>query len=204
VLTGPCEFHCPEANFHVWSEKPLHLKLHDWDGHLDVEGEFTTSAGPVNVQTRNGKFDLNGLELVVMDLGTLRRIEQRADDQLLKQGDPQKLMEYIYAEARSGNLLPMAKWQLRSEPGRREAADPGVRREAIRELRLDPTAAAKMTAEGIAIEHCRREEYPRVLQTARIKTKRIDTTQVEWAAEGVHESSFGRLISGPDGWAPAK
>jgi hypothetical protein len=109
AMVGPCEFHCPEANFHVWSEKPLRLTLRNWDGLLDVEGEFTTSAGAVNVETRNGKFDLNGLELVVMDLEALRRVEQQADEKRLKQDDPQKVMDYIYAEGRLGNLLPMAR-----------------------------------------------------------------------------------------------
>jgi hypothetical protein len=203
-LAGPCEFHCSEANFHVWSEKPLHLKLHDWDGHLNVEGEFTAIAGTVNIETRNGKLDLNGLELVVMDLEALRRVEQRTDDQLLRQDDPQKLMDYIYAEARLGNFLPMAKWHLRSESGRLEAKDPEKRRDTIRELQLDPAMAAKMSAEEIAIEELRREEYASVLQTTRIKVKRTDSTHADWEAEGAHKSSDGKLIFTPDGWAPNK
>ena len=204
ALAGRCEFHCPEANFHVWSEKPLRLKLHDWDGNLDVEGEFSAGAGTVTVETRNGKFNLNGLELVVLDLEALRRIEQRADDQLLKQDDPQKVMDYIYTEGRLGNLLPMARWHLRSETGRRQASDPGPRRELIRELRLDPAAAAKMSAEEIAIEVCRREDYASVLQTHRITVRRIDATHAEWGTDGAREFSSGRLILGPDGWVPEK
>jgi hypothetical protein len=203
-LTGPCEFHGQEANFHVWSEKPLRLKLHDWDGNLDVEGDFKAGAGTVTVETRNGKFNLNGLELVVLDLEALRRIEQRVDDRLLRQDDPQKVMDYIYGQGRLGNLLPMARWHLGSETGRREATDPGARRELVRELRLDPDAAAKMTAEEIAIERCRREDYARVLQTNRITIRRIDATHAEWEADGAREASSGRLILGPGGWAPDK
>jgi hypothetical protein len=89
---------------------------------------------------------------------------------------------------------------LRSESGRREAKDPATRRE----LRLDPAAAARITAEEIAIEVFRREEYARMLQTTRIKITNIDATHAEWGTEGAHQSSFGRLIRGPEGWVPDK
>jgi hypothetical protein len=162
-----------EADLFIRSEHPVTIEEEPegaWTLRgAEIEIHYTAHETPVVLTVDQGRLSLNALVPDFIDREAFGERAQYPPRARLEESDPRKVAEYMYAEARAGNLLPMAASlmnsnTLRGKFGRDKAG-------FLREMGIDAPDPDRWELDTAILEHLR-ISYPELLTVTHIEIER--------------------------------